>query len=171
MSALDIKIALDDRALAEGLDRAIAAGTNLRKPMGEISEGWMGLIHDRFEQERDPLGVPWAKRRVEPGEADKPHKLLQLSRLLHNAIRPDFGDTFASVGVEATAGPAKYARIHNEGGTILPRAKKALSFAGRIVSQVVMPKRQYIGFEQGERAVVNDVLGDFLRGLFAGGAG
>lgn len=164
MAAIEMTISLDDAALSRALDRAIQAGTNLRQPMGEIAAEWMTLVHARFESESDPLGVPWAKRRDDSGT----HQLLQLSRQLHNAIVPDFGPDFAQVGVLNTAGPAKYARIHNEGGTIVPKHKKALRFGGRIVSQVVMPKRQYLGFGPKEQEAVTEVMGDFLRGVLSG---
>lgn len=164
MAAIEMTISLDDAALSRALDRAIQAGTNLRQPMGEIAAEWMTLVHARFDSETDPLGVPWAKRRDDTGA----HQLLQLSRQLHNAIVPDFGADFAQVGVLNTAGPARYARIHNEGGTIRPKTKKALSFGGRVVAQVVMPKRQYLGFGPKEQDVVTEVMGDFLRGVLAG---
>lgn len=170
MAAIEMTISLNDAALSRALDQAIQAGTNLRQPMGEIAAEWMTLVHARFESESDPLGVPWARRWRDPASKDEDdgHKLLQLSRALHNAIVPDFGPDFAQVGVLNTAGPARYARIHNEGGTIVPKHKQALSFGGRIVSQVVMPKRQYLGFGPKEQATVTEVMGDFLRGVLSG---
>lgn len=170
MPGLDVTIGLDDRELNEALARAIAEGVDLRRPMGEIAGEWMDHVRDRFEHERDPFGVPWKKRRVDPSDPisvkDASRPLLQLDRHLLNAIVPDFGPDFAQVGVLKTAGPAKYARIHNEGGTIRPRHKAALSFGGRIVAQVVMPKRQYVGFGPQEQDTVGEVMTDFARDLF-----
>lgn len=167
MSGIEITITLDSAELEAALDRAIAGGEDMRQPMGEIASEWLGLVHDRFDEERDPLGVPWVKRR---DNADPDRKLLHLKGYLRNAVREDFGSDYAQVGVIATGGPAKYGRIHNEGGVIVPKHKKALSFGGRLVSRVVMPKRQFIGDGPAEQRTVEDVLGDWLRGLFAAGA-
>ena len=168
MAGFDATIELNDAELERALARAISNGTNLRQPMGEIAEEWLEHVHDRFEQERDPLGVPWAKRR---GDEDSSRKVLHLTGDLRRAVVPEFGDDFAQVGVLKSGGPGRYARIHNEGGTILPKAKKALSFGGRIVAKVIMPKRQFVGFGERERGSVVEIMGGFLRGLFGTGAG
>jgi phage gpG-like protein len=173
-AGFDVTIQMDDAALDAALSRAVKAGTDLRQPMGEIAEEWMDHVRDRFAQERDPFGVPWKKRRIDPDAPinvkDASRPLLRKEGFLFNAIVPDFGSNFAQVGVLKTAGPAKYARIHNEGGTITPRKGKALSFGGRLVAKVVMPKRQYVGFGPDERRTVIEVMTDFLRGLFGGPA-
>jgi len=171
MSGIEITIELDSAELEAALNRAIAAGSDMRQPMGEISEEWLALARQRFEDEKDPWGIPWAKRWGETGKdenGDPSRKVLHLTGALKNALAPDFGSDFAQVGVQPSGAPGKYARIHNEGGVIKPREKQALSFGGRVVAQVVMPKRQYLGFGPDEQATVEDVLGDWLRGLFAG---
>lgn len=162
----DMRVDLDDAALQAGLSRAALSGANMRQPMGEIAEAWMGHVRERFAQERDPLGVPWAKRR---DNVDPERKLLHLHGDLQRAVIPEFGSDFAQVGVLKTAGPARYARIHNEGGTILPKRGKALAFGGRIVSKVVMPRRQYVGFGPDERQSVVDILSRWASALFGGG--
>jgi phage virion morphogenesis protein len=171
MSGISVTIELDSAELEAALDRAIAAGTNMRQPMGEISEEWLDSARQRFADEADPWGVPWAKRWGETGKdenGDAGRKVLHLTGALENALAPDFGNDFAQVGVLPSGGPGRYARIHNEGGVIKPKHKKALSFGGRVVSQIVMPKRQYLGFGPKEQAAAEDVLGDWLRGLFGG---
>ncbi|HEX7820639.1 MAG TPA: phage virion morphogenesis protein [Sphingobium sp.] len=162
----DVSIQLDDAALDRALSAAIKGGADMSRPMGEIAEEWLEHVHDRFEAERDPLGMPWAKRRDHGEEGAATHKLLQHKGNLLRAVVPEFGPDFATIGVLKTAGPARYARIHNEGGTIVPKNGKALSFGGRFVAKVVMPKRQYIGFGDAERRSVVDILGDFMRDLF-----
>lgn len=163
MAGFDITVNLDDAALDAALSRAIKEGADLRQPMGEIVDEWMDHVRDRFAHERDPFGAPWAKRR---DNVDPERPLLQLDGHLLNAIVSEFGSDFAQVGVLRTAGPAKYARIHNEGGTIKPREKKALSFGGRLVAKVVMPKRQYLGFGPEEQRSVTEIMTDFARDLF-----
>lgn len=171
MSGIQIAIALDDAELEAALDRAIDGGEDLRQPMGEIAEEWLDHARNRFAEERDPLGVPWKKRRVSEFDAsladvDASRKVLHLTGALERAMIPDFGSDFAQVGVLPSGGPGKYARIHNEGGEIVPKNKKALSFGGRLVSRVVMPKRQFLGFGPAEQQTVEDVMGNWLRRLF-----
>lgn len=166
MSGIEVTIALDSAELEATLDRAIEGGDDLRQPMGEIADEWHDLVLQRFAEERDPLGVPWKRRRVEPGAEDSPHKILKLTGALEQAVVPEFGSDFAQLGVEPSGGPGKYARIHNEGGEIVPKNGKALSFGGRLVSKVVMPKRQFLGFGPAEQQTVEDVMGNWLRRLF-----
>lgn len=173
-AGFNLTIALDDAALDAALSRAVKEGADLRRPMGDIALEWKDLVSDRFAQERDPFGVPWKKRRVDPNGPinvkDASRKVLHLEGDLERAVTPEFGSDFAQVGVVQTAGPAKYARIHNEGGTIKPHDKKALSFGGRIVAQVVMPKREYVGFGPDEERTVVAVMTDFARDLFGADA-
>ncbi|SCW56201.1 Mu-like prophage protein gpG [Sphingobium faniae] len=169
-AGFDLSVQLDDAALDAALSQAIKDGADLRRPMGEIAEEWLEHVRARFQEERDPMGVPWMKRRLDPNAPinvkDASRKLLHLTGDLERVIVPEFGSDFAQIGVQKTAGPARYARIHNEGGTIRPRKAGALSFGGRIVSQVVMPKRQYVGFGDAERRSVMEILTDFVRDLF-----
>lgn len=169
-AGLDLTITLDDAELDAVLSRAIKEGADMRRPMGEIAQEWKDLVSARFAQERDPYGVPWKKRRIAPGAPinakDASRKVLHKEGWLEQAVTPEFGSDFAQIGVVKTAGPAKYARIHNEGGTIKPRDKQALSFGGRIVAQVVMPKREFVGFGPEEQQAVTQVMSDFARELF-----
>jgi len=169
-AGFDLTVNLDDAELDAVLSRAIKDGADMRRPMGEIAEEWLEHVRERFQQERDPMGVPWKKRRIDPNAPinvkDASRKVLHLSGDLERAVVPEFGSDFAQVGVLKTAGPARYARIHNEGGTIVPRMAKALSFGGRMVAKVVMPKRTYIDFGDAERRSVVEILTDFARGLF-----
>lgn len=171
MAGFDVSIQLDDALLNEMVGRAILAGSNLREPMSEIAEDWMVHVRGRFAQERDPFGVPWMKRRIDPAAPanikDASRKVLHKTGALERAIVPEFGPNFAQIGVIRTAGPAKYAGIHNEGGEIVPKRGRALSFGGRLVSKVVMPKRQYLGFGPDEQRITISVLRNFLARLFS----
>lgn len=159
-------IELDDHELESALERAVAAGQNMRQPMGEIATDWHDLVKERFAEQRDPLGVPWAKRRE---NVDPERPVLHLTGALERAVVPDFGADYAQVGVLPSGGPGVYARIHNDGGEIVPKHKKALSFGGRLVSKVVMPRRRFVGFGPKEQEAAEDILGDYFRRAFEGG--
>lgn len=163
MSGIEISITIGPE-LDAMLARAIAGADDLSQPMAEISEVLVEGAHRNFAAEADPMGVPWKKSAAAIEEG---RKTLHKSGLLENAIVPEYGPDFAMAGVLRTAGPAIYARIHQDGGEIRPREKKALSFGGRLFARVVMPRRQYLGggpFVEGETV---DILGDYFRTLFS----
>jgi phage gpG-like protein len=111
MSGIGYTIELDSAELDAMIARAINEAHDMRRPMGEIAEEWLDLVHERFDQEKDPFGVPWAKRR---DNVDPDRKVLHLTGALENQIVPDFGPDYAQVGLP-TGGPGIYGRIHNEG--------------------------------------------------------
>lgn len=156
MSTIDIRIELDD-TLTPALHRAVLAGTNMTPAMAEISEVLVEGAQGRFDTQIGPDGVPWKKsqRAIESG--DNP-PTLTLTGQLKRQIVPDYGRDFAAAGVVRSAGPGKYARIHQLGGTIRPRKGKALSFGGRLFAKVVMPARPYLGFGEGERTETIAIL-------------
>lgn len=163
MSGIGYTIELDSAELDAMIARAINEAHDMRRPMAAIADEWLDHVHERFDQEKDPQGVPWAKRR---DNVDPDRKVLHLTGALENQIVPDFGSDYAQIGLLPSGGPGKYGRIHNEGGVIRPKEKAALSFGGRVVAQVVMPKRQFLGFGPAEQETVEDVMGNWLRGLF-----
>ena len=63
----------------------------------------------------------------------------------------------------------KYAKIHQEGGTIYPKSKPFLQFKlddGRIirVKKVVIPQRKYLGLsEQDEKDIKKLTFSSFIR--------
>ena len=116
---------------------------------------------EHFAQESGPDGTPWlqSRRAKEAGG-----KTLQDSRILYTSLSY-YRD---AAGNLITGSPLEYARIHNRGGIIKPRpesGKKALHFGGVIRAQVVIPKREYLGWGPGEIRVVNDVLKDLAKTL------
>lgn len=166
--SLDIRIELDD-TLGPALERAILAGSNLTPAMAEISEALVEGAQGRFETQIGPDGVPWKKSRRAIESNDTP-PTLTLTGQLKRQIVPEYGKNFASAGVVKSAGPGKYARIHQLGGTIVPRKGKALSFGATIVSKVVIPARPYLGFGDHERAETISILRAHLAGALGGAA-
>jgi phage virion morphogenesis protein len=165
---IDVRIELGED-LSQALKRAQLAAIDMTEPMQEIALHLVSTTIERFELERSPDGVPWApteRQRDNPGA-----KILQLSGMLRNAIEPDWGIDYAAAGVEASGGPAIYAAIHQFGGTIVPKTKQALSFAGRIVASVTLPARPYLGFDDVNRGFSLDAIREHLyRAFISGGA-
>ncbi len=143
-------------ALAPTLRRLRAAASDLSVPMAEASEVMLDGTLDRFQQEEDPLGVPWRKSAAAIEEG---RKTLQKSGDLYNAIERQSGEDFAAVGVYGTGGPAIYGRIHQFGGTIRPKSGKA-----------TMPRRSYLGFSDEDIMAIDRILVGHLLSAMNNGA-
>jgi phage virion morphogenesis protein len=167
MAGFDIEIEVrEDVTVA--LARLAAAGGDMTPAMKDIAGHLDDTTRERFETETDPAGRRWtpSRRAIEhPGE-----KTLTLSGDLGNSMRPDWGSDYAAAGPEASGGAAVYALIHQMGGEIRPRVAKALSFGGRLVSRVVIPKREYLGFTDENADYAVEVLTEHLARAAGGGA-
>ena len=157
-----VSIELEQR-LSDQLARAQREAADLSQPMADASEAMLANTRARFAAERGPRGVPWKKsqRAIEKGG-----KTLQDKGFLIRSLDRRSGADFAEVGVKPGAPQQTYAAIHQFGGTIVPRAKKALSFGGRLVAKVIMPARPYLGFGAEDVRDVTEILTRFLRGIF-----
>ena len=156
-----------ERRLSDQLARAMRAGSDLTLPMNEISDGMLDRVLNRFQAERSPAGVPWKKSQR---AAETAGKTLQYQKYLYAALDRRSGAAFAEAGVKGGGPQETYAAIHQFGGTIRPKKKKALSFGGRLVSKVIMPARPYLGFGDDDRADIETILRDHLRAAFDEGA-
>ncbi|MNR54745.1 Phage virion morphogenesis family protein [compost metagenome] len=63
----------------------------------------------------------------------------------------------------------EYAAIHQFGGVIRPKKAKALKVGGRVVSQVRIPARQYLGISAEDATESEELAADYLAGAFKGG--
>lgn len=168
MPGIELEITLADD-LKRGLNAAIRAGQDMSEPMAAIARVMQVATLERFDFERDPLGVPWkpSQRAIEDGG-----KTLEKSEQLRRSIGQGYGRDFAVVGVEDNPAslsdkPVRdYALIHQQGGTIRPRQAKALSFAGRVLASVTIPQRAYLGFSDDERTETERILTEYLAEAF-----
>lgn len=155
-------------ALSPTLRRLRAAASDLSAPMAEASEVMLEGTLERFQEERDPLGIPWKKSAaaIEGGR-----KTLQDSGDLYNAIDRQSDKDSAGVGVYRTGGPAIYGRIHQFGGTIRPKVGKALNTPFGYRASVTMPRRQFLGFSDDDIMAIDRILvGHLLRAMNEGAA-
>ncbi|MGW8138976.1 phage virion morphogenesis protein [Sphingomonas zeae] len=141
---VDLAITIREDVTA-AMNRLAADGADMTTAMKDIAGHLADTTRERFETETDPTGAKWlpSRRVVEHGG-----KTLTLSGDLGNSITEDWGKDYAAAGPERSGGAGVYALIHQMGGEIRPREKKALSFGGRIVSKVVIPARPYLGFTE-----------------------
>lgn len=153
--------------LSPALQRAIEAVGDLSKPMSDISGDWIEATRSRFNQQIDPMGVPWAPRK----DSNNSKPLLVAEGELRNQLQTEFGPDYAEVGVEDTGGPSEYAAIHNFGGVVRPKKAKALRTPFGVFAQIVIPKRQFIGASDADQANAVQILSDHLKFAFNGNAG
>jgi len=106
-----------------------------------------------------PDGSAWAPNR----EGRKP--ILHRSGALARSIDYLVQGTRAIIGSGLV-----YARIHQEGGTIVPKSASALVFSvgNRLfrVKKVTMPARPYIGLSGDDRSELVQTVVNYLRRLF-----
>jgi phage virion morphogenesis protein len=173
--AFDVDISVREDVTAT-LARLTAAGADLTPAMRDIAGHLADETRERFEEGRDPQGVPWKpSRRVLGLDGSKegygPHqvdsKTLILSGDLLSSITEEWGSNYAAVGPEASGGAAVYAAIHQTGGTITPKRGAALSFGGMLLASVTIPKREYLGFTDGD---ADYTMGVLIRHLDGSGA-
>ena len=155
-----VTVVFESRELAE-LGRAIRS----------LSKAKLGPLMDRVAL----VGESETRRRIEDGGPapdgaewpdrhpayENPHPLLNREGGLVDSIQGDAGDDTAIWGSSLV-----YARIHQLGGTIVPRNASALFFTlggeGVIARSVTIPARPYLGYGAPEREGVEDVVEAWL---------
>lgn len=130
--------------------------------MASIGAYGVSSTQQRFIDGKAPDGTAWKKslRAETEGHTLRLHGYLMAS--------------FTSSATENTAEwgtPMVYAGIHNFGGVILPKSKKALAFrlfngAFVMVKKVTMLKRQFMGINAADEKRIGDIGVGYLAGAF-----
>ena len=143
---------------ASGFDKPLRVLDALANPdRSDLMDGLARLVvrqtQRRIQSEKtDPSGAAWKANLLGTS-------ILFRSGALAGSIHSTSGANQFEVGSGLI-----YARIHNDGGTIKPKAKKALHFPIRgrqdrhTVGSVTMPKRQYLGLSAANEGEVNEAL-------------
>lgn len=156
-------------ALQATLDRLRQAGRD-RRVWVAVAEIIVASTQRRFREQRDPEGNPWPKSKVarwgDDGKlilSDKPGQTMTDTARLRRSITRQVSPGRVEVGSNVA-----YAAIHNEGGVIKPKSARALRFGGRMVRQVTMPRRRFLGISPGDQteivATVVEEMGHALQG-------
>ena len=150
-----------DTAL-DALDRLYAAAGDLRPALKNIGVAMADSAMARFETETDPEGRPWPDLNPLYALTKKGSgKLKGASGALAQIFHQVDGETSVDIG---SAIP--YARIHNEGGKIVPKTAAALFFSmgGQQfrVQSVTIPKRQFLGFSDADMVAIQNIILDFF---------
>lgn len=150
-----------------GFDKAIGNAmkkmANKKALMASVGEALVSGTIQRFTREESPKGEKWQPS--ERAAAEDGQTLSDTGRLRKSI---DYAATPSKVMVGSNA---DYARIHQMGGTVKPKGKKALKFKGLdgkdvFVKQVDIPARPYIGVSKQDMDEVRETITDFLKGAF-----
>lgn len=165
--SFQIAVGIDD-GLGFALDAAIRAGLDLTPAMRASAGAMEDRARQSFEDQRSPLGVPWKKSaRV---AKDGGQTLIDTGDLLAS-LSSRWGKDFAEAGPEASGGAARYAAIHQFGGTIRPRRAKALKVGKRFFGSVKIPARPYLGFDDRLNAEIVEIILGHIGRAFGGASG
>lgn len=104
--------------------------------MRSIGEVVINQTDEAFEQGASPAGKPWKpSARVK----EKGGQTLVDSARLRNSITSEPTSKQVEIGTSVV-----YAAIHQLGGVIRPKTKKALAFGGIVRRSVTMPARPFL---------------------------
>jgi phage gpG-like protein len=152
--------------LSAALRQAAQHGGDLTPAMKEIAVYLEGVSADRFAHGVGPGGVRW---KVSERVREHGGQTLVLSGDLQTSVHAETTPSSVEIGPERSFGSAVYAAIHQFGGTIRAKVKKALHFGGRIVASVYIPARPYVGFDEPDQNRMAEILTDFMKDAFGGG--
>lgn len=151
---------VDSAIVQAALGRVSERMTNARGLYDNIGAAMVVSTQMRFEREQAPDGNPWPKPLrvlIEGGN------ILRLSGRLYGSITHNADNHGVEWGSDA-----EYARIHQMGGTIVPKAAGALHFklpgdlGWRFASSVTIPARPYLGIDDDDTAEIVAQAEDWL---------
>lgn len=134
-------VKVDDREVRAALRRLIAAGGELRQPLGEIGEKLTMSHKERWGKQESPSGKAWAPLSPTYKERKRknPDKVLVLGGYLRDLLRYQV----APDGKELVFGTDRiYGATHQFG-------------RGNI------PKREFLGLSEADKAMIVGVLGRY----------
>lgn len=156
-------ITLDDQDVTAALARILAAAGDVTPALKNIGEYEAAATRQRFIEAKDPDGKPWARLNPLYAQTKKgPGILRGQTRSLSQIV-------WQLAGGGVTIGSNEvYARIHNDGGTIVPKSASALVFSmgGQTfkVQKVTIPKRQFLGFSEVDNRRILEIVEDHFLG-------
>jgi phage virion morphogenesis protein len=164
-------IVVDDQEITRALENLLKAAGDLAPVLKNIGEYEAEATKDRFRNEQDPDGKAW-------------QALNPLYKLTKKGARILTGQTrslsqivwqLASENSVAIGSNEVYARIHNEGGDIVPKNAAALVFSMGAetfrVKRVTIPKRQFLGVNEEDRTRIAEIIQDHFEEALAQTAG
>ncbi|MBE2896746.1 phage virion morphogenesis protein [Pasteurellaceae bacterium HPA106] len=140
-----IKIELDDHHVSEKLKHIVVQLKRPRKLYGVLGEQLKKIHNNRFKQEKSPDGEKWQPLSPLTRQVKGNDHILKDSHQLRNTLAYNYSDQ----GVEFGSA-LKYARLHQFGGTIVPKKAKRLRLGKSSVyaKKVTIPARPWLGISK-----------------------
>lgn len=183
MSGIRVEVNVDDQALRRSMTELAARGRDLRAPLRSIGEAMLRSTDERFRQQRDPQGQPWAPLQPATLANKRNQRILTESGNLRGSINYRVGADRLEVGT-----PSVYGAIHQLGGEVQQKARTQVSavtrkgqfktkkaagqgkkvthirFANIQARVIKMPARPYLGLSSADRERVATILARHLAG-------
>nr|WP_272212392.1 phage virion morphogenesis protein [Marinicella sp. W31]MDC2878307.1 phage virion morphogenesis protein [Marinicella sp. W31] len=153
-------LTIRDESIDTGLTRLYQAAATITPALKNIGEHEARVTRGRFVDEKDPEGKAWKPlnplyQKTKKGSGILKGESGDLARIIWQLV----DDASVEVGSNQI-----YARIHNEGGVIKAKDAPALVFSmgGKTikVKSVTIPKRQFLGLSEKDRADILDIIQD-----------
>ena len=137
-----------------GLDRCLMKAArglaDHQAILADVGEALVSSTIQHFVEGKGPDGEDWKPSERSARDGGKPlSDTGRLRQSIEYATAPDS----VMVGTNVI-----YARIHQLGGEIRPKNKKALKVGGRLVSKVTMPARPYLYMDEEDKAEVAHII-------------
>ncbi len=137
-----LKITLDDNQAIQKLTKIASQLQRPRELYGVLGETLKKIHADRFKQEVDPEGKKWKPLSPITQQIKGNSNILKQSGYLSQKTAYNYDDNRLEFGSDA-----KYARLHQFGGTITPKKTKLLRFGNSKIfaKKAVIPARPWLG--------------------------
>lgn len=162
-------VTIDSSQFDSAIARVLAAANQLGPVLKNIGEYEASATRDRFQTETDPSGNRWRRLNDLYATTKRGSGILRgESRTLSEIVWQLAEGEAVEIGSNAI-----YARIHNQGGTIVPKSASALVFSmgGRTfkVKSVTIPQRQFLGFSSADMEEIAGIIEDHFAMAVSGG--
>ncbi|MCY1669331.1 phage virion morphogenesis protein [Rhizobium sp. SL86] len=161
MSGVSISVTIQDRAVQDAFRTLAFRMGNTQPVMAAIGTELVASTHMRFVTQTDPEGNAWQALNTAYAATKRNTRILTESGGLRDSINSQAGQDVVHVGTSKI-----YARVHQEGATIVPKNASALVFfiGGDLVKakSVTLPARRYLGISAEDETSIAEIVFGFV---------
>lgn len=160
MAGVSFKTEIDDGRVKRALQRIMRNMGTTTAAMKDAGEHMQRAVAERFRQEHDPEGQPWA-----------PLSPFTLANKRNNKILTERGGPGLRGSIHYRAGEGVleqgtnkiYGAVHQFGATIKPKTGKSLAIGDpegefALVGSVTIPARPYLGVSDADRERIKEIV-------------
>ncbi|MDF7679295.1 phage virion morphogenesis protein [Enterobacteriaceae bacterium ESL0689] len=159
MSGVTITVAFSAQAALDSLAKMARQLSSPTVLLSELGEELLDIHAERFRNQTAPDGTPWAALQpwYKEQKSRNQEKILTLDGYLSSTLRWQINTGTLLFGTDRP-----YGAIHQFGGTIKPKTAGALNVGGRLVKQVTIPARPWLGVTGRDEKRLLDIARDWL---------